>query len=178
MGVGGDGGWVVYRMRMKGNSFILTFSLADGDEPPNPPEEGGAAPPGAPDEVPGEVVMVKKKIKRVVKRKKHKKVKVRYMLSKLEVDTTTEFLKPVAWLGTLPSEAAKANNHDELAKVSVRSERGANEEMTNTTTSSLHSLYASRSPRAATSLRRIIRSSILTRAHSHCLSLQVRSGTP
>ncbi|GMH67521.1 hypothetical protein TL16_g04701 [Triparma laevis f. inornata] len=94
----------------------------DGDEPPNPPEEGGAAPPGALDEVPGEVVMVKKKIKRMVKRKKHKKVKVRYMLSKLEVDTTTEFLKPVAWLGTLPSEAAKANNHDKLAKVLAEEE--------------------------------------------------------
>ncbi|GMH91045.1 hypothetical protein TrST_g9789 [Triparma strigata] len=92
----------------------------EGNEPPNPPEGEVAAPPGAPGEEAkdenGELVVKKKTIKRIVRRKKHKKVKVRYVLSKVEHNTTTEFLKPVAWLGTLPSEAAKANGHDELAK--------------------------------------------------------------
>ena len=33
-----------------------------------------------------------------------------------EEETTTEFLQPTAWLGTLPSEAAKAHRHVETAK--------------------------------------------------------------
>eukprot|EP00520_Triparma_pacifica_P004055 CAMPEP_0118655928 /NCGR_PEP_ID=MMETSP0785-20121206/13208_1 /TAXON_ID=91992 /ORGANISM="Bolidomonas pacifica, Strain CCMP 1866" /LENGTH=503 /DNA_ID=CAMNT_0006548735 /DNA_START=63 /DNA_END=1574 /DNA_ORIENTATION=+ len=50
------------------------------------------------------------------KKRKYKKVTVRFVHDQHEEETTTEFLQPTAWLGTLPSEAAKAHRHFETAK--------------------------------------------------------------
>ena len=45
-----------------------------------------------------------------------KKVQIRFVHDDSEAETTSDLLKPVAWLGTLPSEAAKAQKHNELYK--------------------------------------------------------------
>lgn len=50
------------------------------------------------------------------KKKKYKKVTIRFVHDLHEEETTTEHLQPTAWLGTLPSEAAKAHRHEEAAK--------------------------------------------------------------
>ena len=97
---------------------LETLQITDGKEGEVVGEgasEGAIVPAGEVPEgaiVPAEEQPPKKK----KKKKKYKKVTIRFVHDLHEEETTTEHLQPTAWLGTLPSEAAKAHGHEEAAK--------------------------------------------------------------